>query len=52
MGVSYSLDLMSCDSYLFGPFREALGDKRFRADDEIKLFVVRWLEEHFFLKGI
>jgi hypothetical protein len=36
---AYSPDLAPRDFHLFCPNKEALGGKRFRADDEVKLFV-------------
>jgi len=36
---AYSPDLTPSDFHLFGPLKEILGRKRFRADDEVKLFV-------------
>jgi hypothetical protein len=36
---AYSSNLASRDFYLLGSLKEALGGKRFRADDEVKLFV-------------
>jgi len=36
---AYSPDLAQSDFLLFGPLKEALGGKIFRADDEVKLFV-------------
>jgi hypothetical protein len=33
------------DFYLLGPLKEALEGKRFRADDEVKVSVKRWLDE-------
>jgi hypothetical protein len=51
---AYSPDLAPSDFHLFGPLIEALGGKRFTADDEVELFVQRWLgdnHELFFLKG-
>jgi histone-lysine N-methyltransferase SETMAR len=39
---AYSPVLASSDFHLFGPPKESLGGKRFRADDEVKLFVQRW----------
>jgi len=49
----YSSDLAPGDFHLFGPLKQALEGKRFRADDEVKLFVQRWLDEQpqAFLKG-
>jgi len=32
---AYSPDLEPSDFHLFGPVKEALGGKRFRADDEV-----------------
>jgi hypothetical protein len=40
-----SPDLGPSDFHLFSPIKEALGGKKFRANDEFKLFVQRWLEE-------
>jgi histone-lysine N-methyltransferase SETMAR len=42
---AYSPDLMLSDFHLFGPIREALGRKVFRADEVIKFFVHRWLHD-------
>jgi hypothetical protein len=52
---AYSPDLVPSDFHLFGPLKEVLGRKRFRADDEVELFVQRWLDEQtqtFFERGI
>jgi hypothetical protein len=38
---AYSPDLAPSDFHLFGPLKEDLGRKRFRVDDEVKLFVQR-----------
>jgi hypothetical protein len=40
-----SLDLAPNDFHFFGPLREALGGKRFRADDEVIVCVQRWVDE-------
>jgi hypothetical protein len=42
---AYSPNLASSDLYLFGPLKETLGRKRIGADDEVKRFVQRWLDE-------
>jgi len=39
---AYSSDLTPSDFHLFGPLKDALGGKIFRADDEVKLSVQRW----------
>jgi histone-lysine N-methyltransferase SETMAR len=52
---AYSPDLAPSDFHLFGPLKEALGRKKFRADEEVKLFVQQWLDEQpqaFFERGI
>jgi len=36
---AHSPDLASSDLHLFSPLKDAPGGKRFRADDEVKLFV-------------
>jgi hypothetical protein len=41
----YRPDLVPSSFRLFGPLKEALGGKRFRADTEVKLFVQQWLDE-------
>jgi hypothetical protein len=50
---AYSLYLVPSDFYLFSPVKEALGGKRFRADNELKLCVQQWLDKQpqTFLKG-
>jgi hypothetical protein len=50
---AYSPDLAPNDFHLFGPSKEALGGKRFRADDEVKIFIQRRLDEQpqAFLQG-
>jgi histone-lysine N-methyltransferase SETMAR len=49
---AYSPDLAPSDYHVFGPFKEALGGKKFSTDSEIKEAVHRWLlsqsEEFFF----
>jgi histone-lysine N-methyltransferase SETMAR len=35
---AYSPDLVPSDFHLFSPVKDALGGKRFRADNEIKLY--------------
>jgi hypothetical protein len=40
----YSPDLAPSDFHVFGPLKEALEGKKFRADDEVTLSVQRWLE--------
>jgi histone-lysine N-methyltransferase SETMAR len=40
-----SPDLAPSDFHLFGPLKEAVGGKRFRANDEVKLSVRRWLDK-------
>jgi hypothetical protein len=49
----YSPDLTPSDFHLFGPLIWGLGGKRFRAEDEDKYFMQRWLDEQqqTFLKG-
>jgi hypothetical protein len=42
---TYSPD-MSSDFHLFGPLKEALGGKTFRANDEVKLLAQQWLDKH------
>jgi len=42
---AYSPDLAPNDFHLFGPLKEALGGKRFTADDVVKLSMQRWLDE-------
>jgi hypothetical protein len=42
---AYSQDLVPSDFQLFDSLREIHGRKRFRADNEIKLFVQKWLVE-------
>jgi histone-lysine N-methyltransferase SETMAR len=42
---AYSPDLVPSDFHLFGPLKETVGGKGLRADDEVKIFVQRWLEE-------
>jgi hypothetical protein len=39
---AYSSDLTPRDFHLFGPLKDALGGKIFRADDEVQLSVQRW----------
>jgi histone-lysine N-methyltransferase SETMAR len=51
---SYSSDLAPSDFHLFSPLKEALGGKRFIADDEVKLLCKDgWMSNHnfFFQKG-
>jgi histone-lysine N-methyltransferase SETMAR len=36
---AYSPDLVPSDFHLFSPLKEALGAKRFRAGNEVKLFM-------------
>jgi len=36
---AYSPDPAPSDFHLFGPLKEALGGKRFKADDEVEPFV-------------
>jgi hypothetical protein len=50
---AYSRDLAESDFHLFGPLKGALGGKGFRADDEVKIFVSRWLgiQPQMLLKG-
>jgi hypothetical protein len=33
---AHSSDLVLSDFYLFGPLKEALGDRKFRCDDDVK----------------
>jgi histone-lysine N-methyltransferase SETMAR len=52
---AYSPDLAPSDYRVFGPFKEALGGKKFSTDDEIKEAVHRWLRsqsEEFFSRRI
>jgi len=35
---AYSPDLATSDFHLFGPLKEAVGGKRYRVDDELKIF--------------
>jgi hypothetical protein len=42
---AFSRDLAPRDFHLFDSIREALGGKRYRADDEVKLFVQQWVDE-------
>jgi hypothetical protein len=37
--------LFASDFHLFGPIKFVVGRKRFRADDEVKLFVQRRLDK-------
>jgi len=50
---AYSPDLAPRDFHLFCPNKEALGGKRFRADDEVKLFCIdsRTRNHKRFMKG-
>jgi hypothetical protein len=42
---AYRPDLAPSDFHLFSPLIGAIGGERFRADDEVILFVQRWLDE-------
>jgi hypothetical protein len=47
--------MVQSDFHLFGPIKEGLRGKRFRADDEVKLSVQRLLDEQIktsFIRGI
>jgi histone-lysine N-methyltransferase SETMAR len=39
---AHSPDLAPSDSHLFGPFKEALGGRRFRCDEDVKNSVHQW----------
>jgi hypothetical protein len=40
---THSPDLVPSDFHLFGPFKEAVGGRRFRCDEDIKNPVHQWL---------
>jgi hypothetical protein len=40
---AYSPDLVPSDFHLFSPLKEALGGKRFRTNNKVKLFVQQQL---------
>jgi len=42
---AYNPDLAPSDFHLFSPLKEALGEKRFRSDNEAKLYVQWWLDK-------
>jgi hypothetical protein len=42
---AYSPDLVPKCFHLFGPLKETLEGKRFRADDQVKLSVLRCVEK-------
>jgi hypothetical protein len=42
---AYSPDLVLSDFHLYGPLKEALEGKIFRADNEVKISVQRWLDK-------
>jgi hypothetical protein len=41
---AYSRDLVPRDFHVFGTLKRALGGKGYRADDEVKFSVQRWVE--------
>jgi hypothetical protein len=41
----YSPDLVPRDAYLFNPLKEAVGGKRFTADDEVKTFCTKMAKQ-------
>jgi hypothetical protein len=41
-----SPDLSLSEFHLFGLLKEAIGRRSFRADDEVKVFAQRFLDEH------
>lgn len=43
---AYNPHIAPSDFHLFGPIKEDLGGKIFRADDEVKLSVQLWLDEN------
>jgi hypothetical protein len=43
---AYSPDLAPGDFHLFGSLKNALGRKRFIADDEVKLLCNGWMSNH------
>jgi hypothetical protein len=50
---AYSSDLAPINFHVFGLLKEAPGEKGFRADGEVKLFVQQYLDEQrqTFLRG-
>jgi len=51
----YSPDLALSDFHVFGPFKEAMGGKSFRSDEEVQQVVHEWLRSQpkdFFSRGI
>jgi len=51
----YSPDLAPSDFDVFGPFKEAMGGKSFRSDEEVQQAVHEWLHSQpkdFFSRGI
>ena len=40
----YSPDISPCDYHMFGPLKEALGVQRFGNDEQVKNFVLKWLQ--------
>ena len=51
----HSPDLASSDFHVYGPLKEAMGDKSFRSDEEVQQAVQEWLRSQpkdFFSRGI
>ena len=51
----YSQDLAPSDFHVFGPLKEAMGDKSLKSDEEVQQAVHEWLHsqpKEFFPKGI
>jgi histone-lysine N-methyltransferase SETMAR len=52
---AHSPDLAPCNFYLFGPLKEALGERTFQCDEEVKNAVHQWLraqQKTFYYDGI